>query len=90
MEFINPFIGEIINLTIQVNNTNDITLGFISKDFSCLELFFLELLGKFEIIYFILEASKVWNGGGEDNFHSKVVAPSPHGLFAADFFLIKA
>ena len=48
-EFINPtFTGEITNPTIQVNNTNDITLGFIKlkKDSSCLELFFWELLVK--------------------------------------------
>ena len=35
-------------------------------------------------------ASKVWNGGGEDTCHSRVVAPSPHGLSAALRFEIKA
>ena len=41
--------------------------------------------------YLILgSSSKVWNGGGDATVHSKVVAPSPHGLFAAVCFLVKA
>ena len=31
-----------------------------------------------------------WNGGGDGNCHSSVVAPSPHGLAAASRFLEKA
>ena len=27
--------------------------------------------------------SKLWKGGGDDNVHSSVVAPAPHGLAAA-------
>src|SRR5579872_5245298 len=34
--------------------------------------------------------SKVWNGGGEDTVHSKVVAPTPQGLFPARRFFAKA
>jgi hypothetical protein len=34
--------------------------------------------------------SKVWNGGGDDNVHSSVVAPAPHGLSAAFRFCAKA
>ncbi|MBN8965086.1 MAG: hypothetical protein J0H89_06805, partial [Rhizobiales bacterium] len=34
--------------------------------------------------------SNWWNGGGDDNVHSNVVAPSPHGFAAACVFLMKA
>ena len=45
----------------------------------------------FGSIYFTFgNSSKVWNGGGEDTVHSKVVAPSPHGFCSAFFFLAKA
>ncbi len=35
-------------------------------------------------------SSHWWNGGGEDSCHSRVSAPSPHGLSAALRFLEKA
>ena len=45
----------------------------------------------FGSIYFTLgNSSNVWNGGGEVTVHSNVVAPSPHGFWAAAFFLEKA
>ena len=35
-------------------------------------------------------SSKVWKFGGDGTVHSNVVAPSPHGFWAAEFFLEKA
>ena len=48
------------------------------------------ILSQFVSIYFTLgNSSNVWKGGGDFKVHSKVVAPSPQGLFEADFFFIK-
>ena len=53
-----------------------------------LSFYFLYLSGS---IYFTLgSSSKVWNGGGDDTVHSRVVAPYPHGFGSAFFFFIKA
>ena len=94
-DVISTLFGAINNPTMQVNKTRDITLGFIklknefkSKAKPSFEFFFLKVSGS---IYFTLgSSSKVWNGGGEDTVHSRVVAPSPHGFCCAFFFLAKA
>ena len=87
--------GAINKPTILVNKTKDITLGFIklknefnSKAKPSLEFLVFILIW---LNYFTLgSSSKVWNGGGDDTVHSRVVAPSPHGFGSAFFFFIKA
>ena len=88
------FSGAINIPTVQVNNTSDITLGFIRfmNDSICFVLSNLEdfSLNNIPDNYFILgSSSKVWNGGGDDTVHSRVVAPTPHGFFDAASFFIK-
>ena len=83
---------------IDVNTASDITLGFskerkspteLSFEPSIRALYFSDLdCNTFsyllKVTYFTFgKSSNEWNGGGELNCHSKVVAPLPHGFFCA-------